>query len=216
MESPSVRFSKVNIYPVTGRSLFAGRTDEDVIAALAEGGAKIIQLREKNVTDGELYELATLYRKVTARHSMLLIINDRADIALAVGADGVHVGSGDMPVAAVRRVMGDDAIIGASSHNVETAIMAEKCGATYVNIGPLYPTPTKPSAVAIGLAPVKAALLKVSAPVSVMGGIVMDNIDDVLAVGVRHIGVVTALFGEKDIAGATRRLVTKIEGARVV
>ncbi|VAX18461.1 Thiamin-phosphate pyrophosphorylase, partial [hydrothermal vent metagenome] len=187
-----------------------------VIAALAEGGAKIIQLREKNVTDGELYELATLYRKVTARHSMLLIINDRADIALAVGADGVHVGSGDMPVAAVRRVMGDDAIIGASSHNVETAIMAEKCGATYVNIGPLYPTPTKPSAVAIGLAPVKAALLKVSAPVSVMGGIVMDNIDDVLAVGVRHIGVVTALFGEKDIAGATRRLVTKIEGARVV
>jgi len=216
MESPSARFSKVDIYPVTGRSLFAGRTDEDVIAALAEGGAKIIQLREKNVTDGELYNLAMLYRKVTSRHNMLLIINDRADIALAVGADGVPVGRGDMPVAAVRRVMGDDAIIGASSHNVEAAIMAEKCGATYVNIGPLYPTPTKPSAVAIGLAPVKAALLKVSVPLSVMGGVVLDNIDDVLAVGVRHVGVVTALFAEKDIAVATRRLVAKIEEARVV
>ncbi len=216
MESPAVRFSKVNIYPVTGRSLFAGRSDEDVITDLAEGGAKIIQLREKNVSDCELYNLATLYRKVTSRHNMLLIINDRADIAKAVGADGVHVGRGDMPVAAVRRVMGDNAIIGASSRSVETAVTAEKCGATYVNIGPLYPTPTKPSAKSIGLKPVKDALLKVSIPLSVMGGIVMDNIDDVLAVGVRHVGVVTALFGEKDIAEATRRLVAKIEESRVV
>lgn len=210
MKSLAQRFAETDIYPVTGRSLFNDRSDESVITALARGGAKIVQLREKNMSDGDFYKLALLYRKETLKHNMLLIINDRADIAKAVCADGVHLGRGDMPIDAVRRIMGDTAIIGASSHSAEEALTAERAGATYVNIGPLFPTPTKPDVKPIGLEPACEAVQKVSIPISVMGGVVMDNIDEVLSTGVRHIGVVTAIFGAKEIDEATQLLVSRI------
>ncbi len=204
------KFSGVDLYPVTGRGLYNGRTDADVIAQLAHGGARIVQLREKGLTDNGLYELAKIYREETSRHDILLIINDRVDIALSVRADGVHLGQDDMPVYVARRILGDEAIIGASAHNVEDAIEAERGGATYVNIGPLYPTPTKPGARAIGLEPVKEALSMISAPVTVMGGVTIDNIDEVLQTGVGHVGVVSALFGKSDISSAVRGFVEKI------
>jgi len=204
------KFSGVDLYPVTGRALYNGRSDEDVIAQLARGGARIVQLREKGLTDNELYELAKIYREETSRNDIALIINDRVDMALSVRADGVHLGQGDMPVYVARRILGDDAIIGASAHSVEDAIEAERGGATYVNIGPLYPTPTTPGANSIGLKPVKEALSMVSVPVTVMGGITMENIDDVLQTGVRHVGVVSALFAQGDIAAAARGFVDKI------
>ncbi len=141
---------------------------------------------------------------------MLLIINDRADIAQAVEADGVHLGRDDMPVEAARKVLGPDTIIGASSHNVKQALEAEREGATYVNIGPLFTTPTKPGARTIGLAPVKEALGQLSIPLSVMGGIVEMNLMDTLSTGVRHVGMVTAVFGQDDIAAATKRFVNII------
>lgn len=206
-------FSDIDIYPVTGRSLYGGRADEDVIAALAGGGAKIVQLREKNVSGREFYNLAALYRRETARHDMILIINDRPDIALAAGADGVHLGRDDMPVPAARKILGPDFIIGASSHSVEQALEAQGEGATYVNIGPLFPTPTKPGVATIGLEPVRDASKKLSIPFTVMGGVTEENIDEVISAGARRIGVVTAIFGQKDIAAATRRLVEKIRKA---
>ncbi|VAX19879.1 Thiamin-phosphate pyrophosphorylase [hydrothermal vent metagenome] len=208
---PSIaKFSEVDLYPVTGRGLYDGRSDEDVIAQLARGGARIVQLREKSLTDKELYELAKIYREETSRRDIGLVINDRVDLALSVRADGVHLGQDDMPVYVARRILGDEAIIGASAHSVEDAIEAERGGATYVNIGPLYPTPTKPEARTIGLEPVKEALSMISVPVTVMGGITMDNIDEVLQTGVRHVGVVSALFAQGDIAAATRGFVEKI------
>lgn len=207
-----LRFMDVDIYPVTGRNLYAGRSDEDVIAQLAAGGAKIVQLREKNITGREYFNLAALYRRETSRHGMTLIINDRPDIALAVGADGVHLGREDMPVSAARKIMGPHAIIGGSSHNVEQAIQAERSGATYVNIGPLFSTPTKPDAEPVGLSPVREAVGKLHIPFTVMGGIVEGNLDQVLLAGARHIGVITAIFGDKDITAATHRLAQKIHG----
>ncbi len=199
--------AEIDLYPVTGRGLFENRTDTEVIAQLAAGGAKIVQLREKYLIDRELYELARLYRRETDRHGMMFILNDRPDIAKIVGADGVHLGHDDLPISAVREIMGPDAIIGASSSSLTQAMEAQKEGASYVNIGPIFKTPTKPDAKAIGLEPLRLAVDYLDVPVTVMGGITDKNIKMVVDAGARHIGVVTAIFGDRDIEKAVKRLV---------
>jgi len=204
-------FDKAGLYPVTGRSLFGSQSDEQVIAMLAQGGAKIVQLREKNLCDKDLFELALLYRRETRKHGMTLIINDRPDIARLSKADGVHLGLDDLPIKGAREIMGSEAIIGASCHSLEQALNAQQQGASYVNIGPLFPTPTKPDAVTVGIEPARQSVLKLKIPVTVMGGIVEENIDEVLSTGVRHIGIITAIFGAEDIAVAVSRLSRKIQ-----
>lgn len=206
-------FLDIDVYPVTGRSLFGEQRDEEVIASLADGGARIVQLREKSLADGALYDLAMLYRRETTRHGMLLIINDRVDIARLTGADGVHLGRGDLPISAARELLGARAIIGASSHSVEQALETQRQGASYVNLGPLFPTPTKPGAQAIGLDPVRQAARALSIPFTVMGGITLENIDAVTVAGARRVGGGSAIFGARDIAAATRELITRIRGA---
>ena len=135
-------FSEIDLYPVTGREHFLDRmTDEEAISQLAEGGAKIVQLREKGLCDRELFELASLYRRATTRYGMLLVINDRPDICVAVAADGVHLGQDDLPLEEARKVLGANAIVGASAHNVKQALKAQSEGATYINIGPFSTPP---------------------------------------------------------------------------
>ncbi len=204
----------MDLYPVTGREHFAGRQDEEVIAALAQGGAKIVQLRDKNLTDREYYRLSLLYRRETDKHGLLFIVNDRPDIALAVRADGIHLGRSDLPVSVARTILGPDAIIGASSNTPATAKELEKSGATYINIGPLFPTPTKPDAKNIGLKPLRIAIENAGIPISTMGGITADNIDEVLSTGVKHVGVVTAVFAGADITKAVSFFVKRIVSAR--
>jgi len=208
-----VSFDDVDIYPVTALNLFEAGSDMEVIAALAAGGAKIVQLREKNVTSRELYNLALIYRRETSSHGMLLIINDRLDIAASVGADGVHLGQSDLPIYVARSILGPHAIIGGSSHSVEEALQVQAEGATYVNIGPIFETPTKPGMRAVGLDPVREAVGRLSIPFTVMGGIDQSNIASVAAAGAEKIGVVRAIFGDKDMAEATRRL-RKAMGAK--
>tara|TARA_B100000959_G_scaffold152202_1_gene159530 strand:+ start:4570 stop:5253 length:684 start_codon:yes stop_codon:yes gene_type:complete len=205
---------EVDIYPVTNRSLYNGKSDEEVIAALAGGGAKIVQLREKTLPDRDLFELALLYRRETIRHNMIFIVNDRPDICLLTGADGVHLGSTDLPLKQVRKLLGPDTIIGASSHDVEEAIEKQSEGATYVNMGPLFETPTKPGAITIGLDPVREARMQLSIPFTVMGGIAESNIDDVLKAGAKHIGVITAIFKSTDISKATSKFSKIIRDGR--
>lgn len=207
------RFSDVDIYPVTGRSLWGGMSDEQVIAELARGGAKIAQLRDKNLSARDYYDLAVLYRIETRRYGMALIINDRLDIALAVEADGVHLGADDLPVRAAREVLGPGAIIGGSSHSAQEALMVQDEGATYVNIGPLFPTPTKPGAKPVGLVAVKEVAAVLSIPFTVMGGVTLENLDGVLNAGAKIIGVVSAIFGSGDIEAATREFKRRIRAA---
>lgn len=207
------RFSEVDIYPVTGRSLWGDMRDEEAIAELARGGAKIVQLREKNLKTRDYYDLAVLYRIETRRHGMALIINDRLDIALAAEADGVHLGADDLPVRAARELLGPSAIIGGSSHSVEEALMVQDEGATYVNIGPLFPTPTKPGAKPVGLEEVKKVASVLSIPFTVMGGVTLENLDSALSAGAKKIGVVSAIFGSGDIESATREFKRRIRAA---
>ncbi len=205
-------FEQVDIYPVTCEQLSNGRSDVEVLKGVIEGGARIIQLREKKLSERDFYRLATDFRELTARAGMLLIINDRVDIALAVGADGVHLGQDDFPVPAARK-LGPELLIGASSHNLEEALRAQEEGADYVNIGPIFPTATKEDAgFFLGPEAIAGISKRLRIPFTVMGGINESNIDQVLSAGARRIAVVTAITRAPDIAAAVRSLRAGITG----
>lgn len=199
-------FAGADLYPVTCAGLSAGRTDLEVVEAVVRGGARIVQYREKTLPDGERFRQALAMRELTVHEGVLLIINDRIDIALAVGADGVHLGQGDLPVATARR-LAPELLIGASTHSLDDALSAQQEGADYVNIGPIFPTKTK-EGLQTFLGPEAVARIgpRLEIPFTVMGGITPDNIGDVLARGARRIAVVTAVTQAPDIAAAVRSL----------
>ncbi|MGD9504855.1 MAG: thiamine phosphate synthase [Syntrophobacteraceae bacterium] len=203
---------QVDVYPVTCESLSAGRSNLEVLGAMIRGGAGIVQLREKKLTKRELFQMAVDFREVTAAAGVLLMINDHVDIALAVGADGVHLGQDDLPITAARR-LGPDLIIGASTHSLDEALLAESQGADYVNIGPIFPTSTK-EGVKDFLGPKSIAAIgsKVRIPFTVMGGICGSNIGQVIAAGARRVAMVTAITQARDISGAVREYKDMLRG----
>lgn len=203
-------FDRIDIYPVTCERLSNGRSDIEVLEGLVAGGAGIVQLREKEMPERDFYLLAERFREITAGAGMLLIINDRVDVALAVGADGVHLGQDDFPVPAARRIA-PDLLIGASSHNLEEALRAQEQGADYVNIGPIFPTGTKTGIEHfLGPEAIGAIAPSLKIPFTVMGGIKESNIDLVLRAGARRIAVVTAITQAPDIAQAVKNLKKRI------
>jgi len=211
-EETKSQFETVDIYPVTCERLSNGRSDLEVLEGLVEGGARIVQLREKGLCEKNFFRLAEKFRKRTAEAGMLLIINDRVDVAIAVGADGVHLGQEDFPVPAARKIA-PDLLIGASSHNLQEALRAQDEGADYVNIGPVFPTGTK-EGVEHFLGPGAIAQIapRLRIPFTVMGGIKESNIRQVLEMGARKIAVVTALTQAPDIAQAVRSFRRIISG----
>lgn len=200
------KLREVDIYPVTCEALSEGRSNIEVLDAVLKGGAKIIQLREKDLDKKALYELALQFRKRTSTHNALLMINDHVDVALAVGADGVHLGQGDLPIKAARKIA-PDLILGASSHSLEQAIQAQEESADYVNIGPIFPTRTKVTASDF-LGPDAIRLIgpRLNVPFTTMGGINENNIRSVLEAGARHIAMVTGITRAKDITATVQSL----------
>jgi len=206
------RFVGAGLYLVTSQSVSRGRTTPTVVEAALTGGVKLVQLREKSLSTRELHDLAVRVRALTAAHNCLLIINDRLDVALAVGADGVHLGQNDLPIARAR-ALAPDLIVGASTHNIEEARRAQSEGASYLNIGPLFPTGTKQwTGEFLGLDGLRAISAHVSIPYTVMGGIKQDHIQDLLAAGAGTIDLVTAVTAADDPAQATRELLKAIKG----
>ncbi len=203
-------FQQVDIYPVTCERLSEGRTNLEVLEAVIQGGSKIIQLREKDYLKRDLYNLALKFREITARAGVLLIINDHVDIALAVEADGVHLGQEDLPVE-VAKNLAPELLIGASTHSLEDVLQAQKDGADYVNIGPIFPTRTKEGVErVVGPEAIATISPHVEVPFTVMGGINEANIDQVLAQGARRVAMVTAITRAADIAAKVRSLREKI------
>ncbi|MCD6185995.1 MAG: thiamine phosphate synthase [Deltaproteobacteria bacterium] len=199
-------FKKIDIYPVTCQELSEGRSNLEVLDAVLAGGAKIIQLREKDWDKKKIFELAVEFRKRTLAQKAILIINDHLDIALAAEADGVHLGQDDLPISAARKIA-PDIILGASSHSLEEALKAEKDGADYVNIGPIFPTKTKKKLTRfIGPEAIAEISPKIGIPFTVMGGINQDNIQDVLKKGANRIAMVTGITRATDIADIVRKL----------
>lgn len=209
--SRRARFQEVDVYPVTCERLSAGRSNLEVLEAVIAGGARIIQLREKDHCVRDLYDLALNFREITARAGVLLIIDDHVDIALAAEADGVHLGQEDLPLPAARK-LGPELLIGASTHCLEDALRAQKQGADYINVGPIFPTTTK-GGLSRFLGPETIAVIgkEIEVPFTVMGGIKESNIDEVLARGARRVAMVTTITRAADIAGKVRSLGEKIK-----
>lgn len=185
------------------------------IERVYQGGADIIQLRSKALSDAALLRLALQIRRIAARFKKLFFINDRVDLALATGADGVHLGQDDMPIRLARQLArraGQSILIGKSTHSLQQALAAVKEGADYIGIGPVFKTPTKPHARSVGLALVKQAAAKIRIPWVAIGGIDSSNIQTVIEAGARRIAVVRALFAVKDPKMAAKEFKLQLEG----
>lgn len=203
-------FRNAGLYLVTSQELSAGRATPEIIRAALAAGVRLIQLREKNMLIDEYHRLAETARALTARAGALLIVNDRLDVAMSVGADGVHLGQTDFPVAAARR-LAPDMMIGASTHSVAEARSAQAAGASYINIGPIFPTRTKehPGRY-LGLAGLRKISQKTKIPWTVMGGIKREHIAGLRRCGARIIAVVTAITAAADPEQAARDLLALI------
>lgn len=183
--------------------------------SIVAAGVPVFQLRVKDRTDRQRYELARRMAEVCDGTDTRLIINDRCDLAVAVGAAGVHVGADDLPVAAARRLLGPDLVVGATARDPEAARRAEHDGADYLGVGPAYPTGTKQGLPQpLGPERIGEIVAAVSIPVIAVGGITPDRIPELLAVGVHGVAVVSAVWAQPDPAAAVGRLLEALGGGR--
>ena len=194
-----------SLYAITESSLSEKQLLSRVTRAV-EGGITALQLREKSLSSKEFLSRAIKVRKIVPAH-ITFIVNDRIDIALACGAAGVHLGQDDIPLPCARDLLGEDKIIGVSTHNLDQAKRAELEGADYIGIGPVFSTPTKPDA----LSPVACGMVscikkEVTIPVVAIGGISRDNVRRVLETGADGVAMVSAIFGGEDVSSITKQL----------
>lgn len=191
-------FRKTDVYPVITTEFCAGRNPLDVAHSILEGGAGIVQMREKTMCDGDFLPLLHQARQLTRQYGALLIVDDRVDAALATEADGVHLGQEDFPVPDARKIA-PELIIGVSTHNLNEIEKAQAEGCSYLNIGPIFPTNTKKLACTfLGLDNLRSFSQKVHVPFSVMGGIKYESLAELKACGAKHIAAVTA-FTQADV-----------------
>ncbi len=200
------KFRNIDIYPVISSEFCNKRPPVKILKEIAEGGAKIVQLREKNMSKQQIFDLAMEYRQITNWYDMLLIINDHVDIALAVKADGVHLGQDDLPIEAAR-MASKDLLYGVSTHNQKEADEAVMRGASYINIGPIYATQTKEVGYdTVGLDEFAAINKSVQIPVTVMGGIKEHHIAELKKYGAKRIAMVTEITMNSDIINKVKEL----------
>ncbi len=197
----------LSVYVITDRTVAGERSILDVVRAAIRGGATVVQLREKEASTREMIELGQALHEITREAGVPLIVNDRLDVALAIDAEGVHVGQDDMPAHLARRLLGPDKILGVSAGTVEEARQAERDGADYLGVGDVYGTPTKPDAgVPIGVGGLAQIAREVSIPVVGIGGITPDNAEAVIRAGAVGVAVISAVVGAPDPEMAARRL----------
>ena len=195
------------LYILTDHSLSRGRSNVEVVKEAIAGGADAIQLRGKGYTAKQLIQEALILRDITCESEVLFIVNDRVDVALAVDADGVHLGQDDFPIAWARRLLGKDKIIGISTHNVEEAVQAEKDGADYIGVGSVFPTTTKPDARPMaGLELITDIKENVNIPVVAIGGIKAENAAQVGMAGADCIAVISAVVSAINVREAATKL----------
>lgn len=197
------------LYAVTDRAWVGKQTLAEQIEDALKGGATIIQLREKNLDEVSFVEEAIEIRELCHRYNVPLIINDNVDVALKSGADGVHVGIEDTPVAEVRSRVPADFIIGATCKTVEQAKIAEAAGADYMGVGAVFPSPTKTNAIRITNDQLREIVSAVTIPAVAIGGISRKNILEITGSKVSGVAVVSAIFGAADIKAATAELKEK-------
>ena len=194
------------LYLVTDRELMRSASVGESVREAIAGGCTVVQLREKILSSRDFYEAARSVREITSRSGIPFIVNDRVDIALAVDADGVHVGQEDLPCGAVRRIVGDDKIVGVSVSNPREALAARDAGADYLGVGAMYATGTKTDAYITSMEELKKIRATIDLPIVVIGGINAETIPNFKGAGIDGIAVVSAIVAQPDVAGAARRL----------
>lgn len=204
-----------HLYVITGEQFHPGRPYLEVMEEAILGGADIIQLREKNKTKKELLAMAKELRDLTRKHNVLFIVNDHIDVALAVDADGIHLGQDDLPLTEARKIMGPDKIIGISTHALAEALEAEKNGADYIGVGPVFETKSKVDVVdPVGLEYVREVVAHTQIPFVAIGGIKLHNVEQVLEAGASRICVISAIVGAAQVKETAQAFSQKIMEAR--
>jgi len=205
-----------DLYVITDSPLAGGRSHDEIVKLTIEGGADVIQLRDKACSSTELVEIGNRIRKIARKTGTTFIVNDHLNVALACDADGVHLGQGDLSVRRARKIVPKDFIIGVSVGSVSEALKAFNDGADYIAASPVFPTEQKKEAITFcGLEGVRQIRVAVDIPLVAIGGIGLHNIRDVLMTGVDGVAVISAVMAQPDITSATRELKQRIREIKI-
>ena len=199
------------LYLVTNRYQDSLESFLEKVETACRSGVTIIQLREKNLTTNQYYQLAKQVKEITDAYQVPLIIDDRLDVCLAVDAAGLHIGDDELPVSVARQVLGPDKILGVTAKTVKRALEAEEGGADYLGTGAIFPTTTKENAPITLISTLKTICQTVSIPVVAIGGLTSENIDQLAATGIAGVAVVRDLMQAKDIEAKTQAFLTKLD-----
>ncbi|WP_100374596.1 thiamine phosphate synthase [Bacillus sp. FJAT-45037] len=200
------------LYAITGEEFHPERDLIEVMEEAILGGVDIIQLRDKKSKKIDVLKKAKALRELTRKHDVTFIVNDHIDVALAVDADGIHVGQDDLPLEEARKVVGPDKIIGISTHVIEEARLAEQGGADYIGVGPIFETNSKEDVVdPVTTAYVKQVVEEITIPFVALGGIKLHNVDQVLDAGATRICMISEIVGANDIKGTCEKFIAILD-----
>lgn len=194
------------LYAITDRHWLNGKTLYSQVELALKGGATMIQIREKDLDENAFLKEAEQIQSLCAKYCVPFIVNDNVELAVKIGADGVHVGQNDMAAKDVRALIGKDKILGVSAQTVKQALEAQKCGADYLGTGAIFPTGSKDDAQVLGVQTLKEICSAVNIPVVAIGGISKDNILELKKSGIAGVSVISAIFAQNDIVAATAEL----------
>jgi thiamine-phosphate pyrophosphorylase len=203
------------LYVVLDRTAARGRDLDDLLAAVVDGGCRMVQLREKEWPSGRLLPVARRLCERCRRAGVTFVVNDRVDLAIAAEADGVHLGQDDLPARVARPLLRPGMLLGVSTHDVEQARAAREDGADYVAVGSMFPTATKAEFQLVGPTLLRKLRGEIRVPLVGIGGITHDNVADVVRAGADGVAVISAVCAAPDPAAATRRFLELIRSARV-
>ena len=201
----------LRLYLVTNRYQDSLQSFLEKIETACRSGVTIVQLREKNLTTNQYYQLAKQVKEITDAYQVPLIIDDRLDVCLAVDAAGLHIGDDELPVSVARQVLGPDKILGVTAKTVKRALEAEEGGANYLGTGAIFPTTTKENAPITLISTLKTICQRVAIPVVAIGGLTSENIDQLIGTGIAGVAVVRDLMQAEDIESKSQAFLTKLD-----
>lgn len=201
----------LRLYLVTNRYQDSVESFLEKVETACRSGVTIVQLREKNLTTNQYYQLAKQVKEITDAYQVPLIIDDRLDVCLAVDAAGLHIGDDELPVSVARQVLGPGKILGVTAKTVKRALEAEESGADYLGTGAIFPTTTKENAPITRISTLKTICQRVAIPVVAIGGLTSENIDQLIGTGIAGVAVVRDLMQAEDIEAKTQALLTKLD-----
>ena len=201
----------LRLYLVTNRYQDSMESFLEKVETACRSGVTIVQLREKNLTTNQYYQLAKQVKEITDAYQVPLIIDDRLDVCLAVDAAGLHIGDDELPVPVARKVLGPEKILGVTAKTVKRALEAEEGGANYLGTGAIFPTTTKENAPITLISTLKTICQRVAIPVVAIGGLTSENIDQLIGTGIAGVAVVRDLMQAEDIEAKTQAFLTKLD-----